>query len=146
MLFKIFFVMFIYFWERERERVQAGEGQKERKTQNLKPTPGSELSAQSLTQASNSQTVRSWPEPKLDAQPTEPPRSPWEKWFLCFIFTLHYISTFVNIPLGAHAPNPWQKNQQSLLAFTYFFWEKTFFYYKDICVSFQTKSINFLEK
>ena len=38
--------------------------------------PGSELSAQSLTWGSNSQTARSCPEPKSDAQPTEPPRRP----------------------------------------------------------------------
>ena len=34
--------MFIF----ERERVRAGEGQRERETQNLKQAPGSELSAQ----------------------------------------------------------------------------------------------------
>ena len=38
--------MSTYFWERN--RVQAGEGQSERETQNLKQAPGSELSAQSL--------------------------------------------------------------------------------------------------
>ena len=52
------------------------EGQRERETQNLKQTPGSELSAQSLTWGSNSSTARSCPEPKSDAQPTEPPRRP----------------------------------------------------------------------
>ena len=36
-------LMFIF----ERERAQAGEGQREREIQNLKPAPGSELSAQS---------------------------------------------------------------------------------------------------
>ena len=36
------------------------------------------LSAQSPTQGSNSSTARSWPEPKSDAQLTEPPRRP--KW------------------------------------------------------------------
>ena len=35
------------------------EGQRERETQNLKQAPGSELSTQSLTQGSNSQTTRS---------------------------------------------------------------------------------------
>ena len=34
------------------------------------------VSAQSLTQGSNRPIVRSWPEPKLDASPTEPPRCP----------------------------------------------------------------------
>ena len=59
--------MFIYF-ERERvgEREHAqvsGEGQRERETGNLK-------------QDSNPQTMRSWPGPKSDAQPTKPPRCP----------------------------------------------------------------------
>ena len=70
--------MFIYFWQRERERDRAwaGEVQRERETQNPKQAPGSELSAQSPTRGSNSRTARSWPEPKSDAQPTEPPRRP----------------------------------------------------------------------
>ena len=66
----------VYFWERESCRVQVGEKQRERETQNLKQAPGFELSVQSLMQGSNSGTTRSWPEPKLDAQPTEPPRHP----------------------------------------------------------------------
>ena len=70
----LFFFMFIYFWRRDRE--QAGEGQRERETQNLNQAPGSELSVQSLMQGSNSQAVRSWPEPMSDAQATEPPRRP----------------------------------------------------------------------
>ena len=37
---------------------------------------GSELSAQDPMQGSNSQASRSWPEPKSDAQPTEPLRPP----------------------------------------------------------------------
>ena len=64
--FKHFFLMFIYFWEEERDRAWAGEGQREGETQNLKQVPGSELSAQSLTRGSNSQPARSWPEPKSD--------------------------------------------------------------------------------
>ena len=42
--------------ERQRERERMGEG--ERETENPKLAPGSELSAQSLMRASNSQTVR----------------------------------------------------------------------------------------
>ena len=38
-----------------------GEGQRERETQNRKQAPGSEPSAQSPTQGSNSRTARSWP-------------------------------------------------------------------------------------
>ena len=51
------FLMFIYFFERERQ--QGRWGQRERETQNPKQAPGSELSAQSPTQDLNSQTVRS---------------------------------------------------------------------------------------
>ena len=61
---------------RDRERKStSGEGQRE-ETQNLKEAPGSELTAQSLMWGSNSQTVRSGPELKSDAQPTEPLRRP----------------------------------------------------------------------
>ena len=72
----------VYFWERDRDRAWVGEGQREMETQNLKQVPGSELSAQRLIQDSNSQTVRSWPEPKSDTQLTEPPRYPKAMAFL----------------------------------------------------------------
>ena len=55
----------------------AGEGLRERETQNLKQAPGSKLSAQNLTQGSNSWTARSWPEQRSNAyKQNEPPRSP----------------------------------------------------------------------
>ena len=66
----------MFIFERERERERAVEGQRERKTQNPRQAPGSELSAQSPMWGSNPQTVRSGPEPKLGAEPTEPPRCP----------------------------------------------------------------------
>ena len=47
------------FWRTERDRVRAGEGPRERETQNPKQAPGSELSAQSPRWGSNPQTVRS---------------------------------------------------------------------------------------
>ena len=46
--------------------MSGGGAERERETQNLKQAPGSELSAQSPTWGSNSQTARSFPEPKLD--------------------------------------------------------------------------------
>ena len=55
--------------------------ERERETQNPKQAPGPELSAQSPTWGSNSQTARSWPEPKSDAQPTGPPRLPQRFFF-----------------------------------------------------------------
>ena len=51
----------------QRDRVQAGEAQRERETQNPEQAPGSELSAQSLMQGLNLQIMRSRPEPKSDA-------------------------------------------------------------------------------
>ena len=84
------FCFTVYFWERERQRDRewAGEGQTERETQNPKQAPGSELSAQSPTRGSNSQTARSWPESKSDTQPNEPPRRPMCFWInLCELFT-----------------------------------------------------------
>ena len=65
-IFFLFISIYLFLRERERDRVQAGEGQRERETQNLKHAPGSELSAQNQMQGSNSQTVRSGPEPKSD--------------------------------------------------------------------------------
>ena len=71
-----YFFKHLFIFETERDRAWAGEGQRERETQNSKQTPGSELSAQSPMWGSNPRTARSWPEPKSAAQPTEPPRHP----------------------------------------------------------------------
>ena len=79
--FFFFFNVYLFLTERERDRAWVGEGQRERETQNPKPAPGSELSAQSPTRGSNPQTVRSWPEPQSDAQPTEPPSAPMGIYF-----------------------------------------------------------------
>ena len=49
------FIFFLFLRQRERET----ERERERKTQNLKQGPGSEMSAQSLTQGLNSQNTRS---------------------------------------------------------------------------------------
>ena len=51
------------FWERERERSSGGGAERERERERNSQA-GSALSAQSLTHGLNSQTVRSWPEPK----------------------------------------------------------------------------------
>ena len=75
-IFFNFFLMFVFIFETERDRAWAGEGQRERETEKLKQAPGSDLSAQNPTQVSNPRTMRSWPEPKSDAQLTEAPRHP----------------------------------------------------------------------
>ena len=57
--FKFFFqCLFIFGTERETEH-ERREGQRDRETQNRKPAPGSEPSAQSPTRGSNSRTARS---------------------------------------------------------------------------------------
>ena len=45
--------VYLFVKKREKDRAQAGEKQRERETQNVKQTPGSELSAQSLTRGLN---------------------------------------------------------------------------------------------
>ena len=60
-----FFCFLVYFFLRER----AGEGERGGKRENPKQ------------QGSNSQAMRSRPEPKSDAGPTEPPKLPWS-WLL----------------------------------------------------------------
>ena len=54
----IFFNVYLFLRQTERERERHTERGRERETQNLKQAPGSELSAQSRTQGSNSRTVR----------------------------------------------------------------------------------------
>ena len=49
----------LFIFERDRDRMLVGKGQRERETQNLKQAPGSKLSAQSPTQGSNSWTAGS---------------------------------------------------------------------------------------
>ena len=50
---------YVYLFLRERDGMQAGKGQRVKKTQNLKQAPGSKLSAQSPTWGSNPRTARS---------------------------------------------------------------------------------------
>ena len=50
---------FLSLFLKEKESVSGGGAERERETQNQKWPPGSELSAQSLTQGFNSQTARS---------------------------------------------------------------------------------------
>ena len=59
-----------------RERAWAGEGKRERETQNPKQTPAFELSVQSPMQDSNPQTMRSWPEPSQSLNRLSPTQVP----------------------------------------------------------------------
>ena len=91
------FFLCLFIFETERDTAWTGEGQRERETQNRKQAPGSEPSAQSPTRGSNSRTARSWPEPKSDAQPTEPPRRPYFHIFIGYSFLfckLYRVITF----------------------------------------------------
>ena len=98
--------------------------ERERETQNPKQAPGSELSAQSLMRGSNSQTVRSWPEPKSDTLSTEPPRRPCFLYFFkdeCVFsfmasgFPLHILTRVI-----AHTPRAPQKDTLSCCWFAPF--------------------------
>ena len=72
----------MYFWERDRQSMSTGGT--ERETQNQKQAPGFWVVSTkpnagiALTnhKISSTQPARSWPELKLDAQPTEPLRPP----------------------------------------------------------------------
>ena len=110
--FGLFYFIFnffnVYLFLRQRESAWAGEGQRERETQNPKQAPGSELSAQSPTRGSNSRTVRSWPEPKSAAQPTEPPRRPWLilDWSLPIGFSNRHDFHIILLPIRNEAYKP----------------------------------------
>ena len=65
----VLFLMFIYFWDRQRDR--EAEREEDRGSE-----AGSAWTAVSLMWGSNSWTMRSWSELKSDAQLTEPPRRP----------------------------------------------------------------------
>ena len=96
--FYILFKKIFNVYLRDRDRAPVGEGQREREAQNPKQSPGSELSAQSRTWDSNPQTVRSRPELKSDAYPTEPPRRP-----------LHALSVMSGLERNRHLPGtPWK--------------------------------------
>ena len=101
---KVFFNDYSFF-ERDRQSISRGGAERETETQNPKQAPGSELSAQSPTRGSNPQTVRSGPEPKSDAQPTEPPRRPQCYCFLDIAFqaSVHLYVLFLkhSLPRGS---------------------------------------------
>ena len=61
MIFKFFYHLFVFERERQTDRqsMSRAGAERERETQSLEQAPGSELSAQSLTQDSNSETPRS---------------------------------------------------------------------------------------
>ena len=102
-LFK-FFLMFIHFWETERDRVWAGEGHRERETQTAKQDPDSEPSAQSLTQGSNSWTVKimTWADvwPSTDWATQVPQFALFNKesvsWFVSLSFSFFSFACFVS--------------------------------------------------
>ena len=68
------FLMFIYFWDREKQSMNGGGS--ERGTHRIWNRLQALSCQQSRTRGSNSWTARSWPEPKSAAQPTESPRRP----------------------------------------------------------------------
>ena len=89
LFFFIFFNVFIYFLDRERQSMSRGGAEREGDTDS---EAGSRLWAVSTEpdvgpELRNSGTVRSWPELKSDTQPTEPSRNPWAWVFLILFLT-----------------------------------------------------------
>ena len=79
---EFFFNMYLFLRDGEKQRTSGGGA--ERGTHRIRSRlQALELSAQSPTWSLNSSTAWLWPEPKLDGQPTEPPRRPRTKnfWF-----------------------------------------------------------------
>ena len=74
--------MFIYLWERQRQNASGLGAEREGDTES---ETGSRLWAVNTEPdvGSNPRAVRSWPELKSDAQPTEPPRRPSTTGFSC---------------------------------------------------------------
>ena len=99
--------MFVYFLDRE----GGGGAERERETQNLNQAPGSELSAQGPMRGLNSRTTRSWPEPKSDAQPTEPPGSTGSSLSWCI-----FVSTSFSCLLSADNPPRFLPQPSSLIS------------------------------
>ena len=88
--FFFFNFSFLYFWDRERQSVSRG-GEERGGDTDSEQAPGSEPSAQSSTQGSNSWTARQWPEPKvsrLTDWATQAPR----RWTPLYIYTWVFLS------------------------------------------------------
>ena len=98
----------VYLFLRDRESTSGGGAEREREIQNLKQAPGSELSAQSPMQGSNSRTMRSWPE---RSRMLNRPSHPGTPFFLTFIYILfefilgysvRKLSRFILLHLAVH--------------------------------------------
>ena len=96
----LFFFNFFNVYSFLRDREWMGEGQRERETQNMKQAPGSEMSAQSPTWGSNSQTeIMTWAEVGcLTSWATQAPLYCFLKWNFvrshfrnCAVFRINYI-------------------------------------------------------
>ena len=93
----IFFNVYLFLRERERACTSGGGAERERHThththtQTTKQASGCELSAQSPLRGLNPHTARSWPEPKSDAQPTEPPGHPGRRLFRYNFFSGKFV-------------------------------------------------------
>ena len=86
----LFLMVYLFLRERETDRVWAGEGQRGRhRTQSRLQAPSCQHRGGLGTQDSNPQPVRSWPEWKLDASPTEPPRHPQNYSSLLMAYTVY---------------------------------------------------------
>ena len=71
----LFLNIFILLFERQRQSTSRGGAERQGDTES-EAGSSSELLVQSPVQGLNAWTLRSWPEPNSDTQPTEPPRLP----------------------------------------------------------------------
>ena len=72
----------LFFWETDKAWGGGGGEVRERWRYRIWSRPQAPSSAQSQIWGLNSWSARSWPEPKLDTSPTEPPRHPRTWWVL----------------------------------------------------------------
>ena len=142
-LFYFFKCLFIFEREREREReTERKWGRGREREGDTESEAGSRLPAVSTEPdaGSNPRTVRSWPEPKADASPMEPPRRPLsmcldEIWEMCTSMELPSPQSryriFVpspEVPLFPFAVHllPWRPLARSDLLYTIVGWFSLF--------------------
>ena len=101
----------LFLRDRERLSMSGGGAEREREGDTESET-GSRLSAQSLMQGWNPRAVRSCPEPKLDSQPTEPPRSP--KAYMHCICSI----TFIKLTMTNYYETKKQSGSQKIMVST----------------------------
>ena len=97
LIFFYIFNVYLLFLRKAETEPEWGRG-RERETQNSKQAPGSCCQHRAWHRAGTHRTVRSWPELKSDAQPTEPPRCPE---IISFLFENHQKAFTIHIEFAS---------------------------------------------